>query len=189
MLDWICDNREWIFSGAGVAVISAIIYFVRRGLSHRRRRIAQVHALCGYYEVFHLSTALPGIVIRSALEISQDGWGSLSLSFHSFNYKYKGTVIADLKNVTLLLDGDPHIEKLIIIFSEPLTTEFEILEGVFAAPTENGVPACGKMLARKLPNPSTCQKLEQKDCDPKLIKFLTSTPNPILVPKTDPPLW
>lgn len=189
MTNWIITNREWIFSGCGVAVISGLLVGSRFLWKRRTRRVAQVHALCGYYEVFHLSSALPGKVIRSALTITQDEWGALSLGMHSFKYRYKGTVIADLKNVTLLLDGDPHTERLIIIFSEPLTLEFDILEGVYAAPTENGVPCCGKMLARKVALPTTCDKLEPGACDAKLMRFLNSTPNPIIVPKTEPPNW
>lgn len=35
-MQWILDNKEWIFSGIGVAALSAIVAFVYRRMRHRR---------------------------------------------------------------------------------------------------------------------------------------------------------
>jgi hypothetical protein len=33
MFDWIWNNRQWVFSGVGVALVTAIAYTLRRYLS------------------------------------------------------------------------------------------------------------------------------------------------------------
>lgn len=58
------------------------------------------------------------------------------MRFESFRYKYKGTFTLDDNSIYLFLDGDGHTEHVLFILNDPLSPEFEVLTGVFAAVTE-----------------------------------------------------
>ena len=43
MIDWIIDNKEWIFSGFGVFVVSGFVWLIRYVLS--RRKSSETHRI------------------------------------------------------------------------------------------------------------------------------------------------
>lgn len=151
-------------------------------------RAKPAHPLCGMYEAFHLSTAQNGKVISSVIEISSDNTERLVASVESFRYRYAGEIIADGRNVTLKLAGDGHDEQMTMIFGEPMSREFDVLLGVYGAVTETFAPACGKIIAHKVSSRPTCRRIERKDCDQRVLTFLMTLDNPIVVPKVEPPL-
>ncbi len=136
----------------------------------------------GHYECYHKSTSEEPTVIRSHVHITF-GTADKPVRFESFGYKYKGALALDDNNVYLFLDGDGHTEHMLLIFNEPLTPEFDVLTGIFAAVTEKRVPVVGKILWRKSPTPTTCARIRLKEIDPRIGKFLDQEGNPMVVQK------
>lgn len=127
-------------------------------------------------------------VIRSYAHITF-GAADEPVRFESFRYKYKGTFTLDDNSIYLFLDGDGHTEHVLFILNDPLSPEFEVLTGVFAAVTEERVPAVGKILWCKSPTPTTCAKIPLKEVDPRIRKFLDQEGNPMVVHKPLLPLF
>lgn len=189
MFSLLYENKEWLFSGAGCTILTALYLLVR---SVRNRRIDwRRPPLEGYYETYHLNTADPQIsyVIHSILEIKRDLFGRYSVDMKSRGYSYQGILDADGKNIYLTMDGKKQDERMMIIFCEPLSPDFDILPGVFSAVTEKWEPACGRILAKKL-EPSderSSKRIKLKDSDPRIQNFLSGYSMPIRVSKVQPP--
>ena len=143
---------------------------------------------CGHYECFHLSTSRNRVVVRSCVTISLDQRTHAQVFLHSFGYKYKGTAEVEEGNLYVRLRGDGHEEFMQFIFNEPLTTEFNVLVGVYCAVTEERIPAIGKMLWHKIGQETSCERIPCEHADPRIARFLAEPFNPIVVYKTVPPL-
>lgn len=37
MISWLNNNKEWLFSGVGVAILSAVYYFISHRIRHKNK--------------------------------------------------------------------------------------------------------------------------------------------------------
>lgn len=44
MLNWIIENKEWFFSGAGVAIISGLIFLLKSNKNKNKQRVVSKKA-------------------------------------------------------------------------------------------------------------------------------------------------
>ena len=188
-MEWIKDNLSWLFSGLGLTIFTVIGVMVRKMIATFGRNSFAMSKYNGYYEAFHLSTSVSGIVVRSCVTISSNRWGQAQVHVDSFSYKYEGKAEVVENNLYIFLKGENHNEYIQIIFNEPLTREFDVLVGVYSAVTENRIPVIGKMLLHKIGQPTNCERIRFDKADPRITTFLNRPENPIVVPKIDLPLF
>ena len=170
-------------------LLTSLLALIAQMNPSARRKQAALRKYCGNYQGYHLSTARNGVVVADCLMINARRFGRLDIRMVSFGYKYTGELEVADTNVYLSLIGDGHKEQILAIFNEPLTPTFDLLLGVFSAVTETRLPACGKMLFRRIATTPNCERIQPAQCDTKILTFLRSPDNPIVVPKMDRPVY
>lgn len=148
VIDFILNNKEWIFSGIGIFLISVAVTFVKIFINRRKLSRTGADMFVGIYEVYQFRIRNNGTFLKSKIKISKSFSGNLVVELESVRYRYKGIAKIRGHNIYLYLSGLNHDGYLHCIFKEPLSS-FDILFGVYSGITSSRLPVCGKLLMRR----------------------------------------
>lgn len=154
MMEIISLNKEWIFSGVGVFVLSSILGglgVIARLIYLRFVRYREViNKYVGCYEVYKFKVRDDGTVAKSAAQVKWSWIGKLRVQVHSHKYWLQGTVEIFYQNVYFILQGARDVRGLWICH-EPLN-QFDYLLGVNCDISFAGIPTASKVLLVKVAN-------------------------------------
>lgn len=68
MIDSVFENKEWVFSGVGVAIISFLVIIARK-IYFLVKLSKQTSPLVGHYETFYFAPAEDGSITKGSAEI------------------------------------------------------------------------------------------------------------------------
>ncbi len=170
-----------LFSGAGVAIVAAIVAIAARYVARRRIQHTRYAKYFGKYQGYHLASSGSGSVIRSVLSIylAPNGEPALYLDNHG-PYDYGGR-IRFLGNVIYFDLEGKHPELVRFVGQEPLRDSFEILAGVLSGVSEAWLPVCCKVVFVKVGAPEPPAELQPAQVDQRIYDFLRQPRNPIRV--------
>jgi hypothetical protein len=156
-MNYIIENKEWIFSGLGVFIISATgtgLYLLGQ-LFWRRFYVFPkiINKYKGVYDAFYFMPYDSKTIKKAGLEIYWSWFKRrVRVKLKSDNYVFVGKLSKKEHNIIIDLWGDNYRKMpMSIIFIEPLIEDFEIMLGTFNTVTLNSTPFAGKFLLKKVP--------------------------------------
>lgn len=194
MIEWLIENRQWFFSGAGVAIFSSCtwaILFLYRTYNHGFRSYNDLNKYVGDFDAYYFSSLNEAKIALMHFKIRKMWFGSLAIFNTDKQYTYRGELIKRGAQLYLHLSEKSEEEFLNYVLHAPLIGNPDILIGVFSAVSNNRDPIAGKVLflrrALKTTNNENDTTLELSDVDEKIVNFLRlkrgtdKTPNNIIV--------
>lgn len=177
MFEFITNNKEWVFSGIGIAIASLLLSLAKIAFNFSKLLKSKSHRFEGVYESFNCRIKNDGTFLKSGLRIHKTIFGELKAEFNSYRYRYVGEVRHRGHNVYIDLSGINHDGYMHCVFKEPLGS-FDILIGVFSAITSNRLPVCGRLLLKKTSASSlleiTPSFIEESNIDPRIASVLNT---------------
>lgn len=146
-MDFLLQNKEWVFSGIGVAIVTLAITLapsIFQWLKQIRRGTSR---FAGTYEAYICRIRNDGTFLRSAVQIASSLRG-FRVIFNSYRYRYRGQIRLFGHNIFIEMRGPNHEGYMYCVFKEPLG-DFDVLVGVFAAITSTRLPVAGRILMRR----------------------------------------
>ncbi|WP_462163330.1 hypothetical protein [Pseudoalteromonas xiamenensis] len=148
MVSFLSENKEWLFSGLGIFLITVGFSIVRIGLNHRELRKSGMVSLLGIYSVYQYRIRDDGTFIKSKLEIKKNILGVAVLELDSVRYHYKGRAYEKGHNFFLNFDGLSHEGDMNFVFKVPISS-FDVLIGVYSGITSSRLPVSGKVILKR----------------------------------------
>ena len=167
------DIFVWLFGGSGASIVTLIYsrlykYFAIRFFPYSRK-LSKYIAL---YEVYRLSVDNDDYVIRNSLKVFYDLFGRVRMKLDSIDYSYSGKLILLDSSIYLKFKGVNHNEYMFWILKAPLSSEFDLLHGVYACIDKDRMPKSDKVLLLKAHKKVNVEK--KIIGDPKILDYLKS---------------
>ncbi len=148
--NWVAENKEWIFSGIGIPLITAV--FTVFALTVNRWRLRDKHndlrlRLVGQYYTYHIRTTGDDTIVRGVMKICK----SLSVKLTSGDCEYNGYVEYRAQNLFFRLVEAGGREVKTYSMYAPFKNDFEVISGVFCCLTNQAKPVAGKKVLIKMP--------------------------------------
>lgn len=180
MLDFLSQNKNWIFEGVGVWVLGGVVTVLAWAARQIYFRVSGISAAIpryeGCYEVYRFKVRDNGQVTRVAAEVKATWMGRLRVTLRSDKYRMHGTLAVKFHNIYISLRSEARDVRALWIFHEPLN-QFDFLIGVSADITLAGLPTASKILLLKVPATSVDRvvtgELHASEVDPRIVSLLT----------------
>lgn len=189
---WFIENHQWFFSGAGVALCSALGWaalFLYRTYADGFKGYQDIRKYVGDYAIYYYASTNEAKIARMHFTVKKRWFGGLLIANQDKLYTYKGEIIKRGSLLFMHLPEKSREEFLHYVLHAPLNGRPEMMVGVFSAISNKKDPVAGKVIFVRLASDTAEEDvtLEESEVDPAIVGFLklkagsAAHPNHIIV--------